>query len=464
MKLARFLVMNKLSFSLALLVFAGSAVGAVPKYPKGVWAGYGVGPDIPPSLVDNIGIVGVGVSEDWNEIEVTKGVYSWGPLDGKIAKAKAAGFKINLVITNSSDNTPTWLLDGSQTVNPVQIDLLDPASVHKTFCQQIHTCLYWDAAFHAARLALIAAAGKHYTSDPEIVAVTAQFANHNSNDWNIQDTAGTIVCPSCPQTPPTKCGNQTVDQPAQWLAVGWTEQQMVQVGKDILDAYAAAFPNQNIKLPIGGLEDRLASTDPAHTNGTYTTMARDIENYVYGNTSLGILPQTYANRLFMQRNIVDATWGEGTKFDGLPPGFASPQYIKWMIRQHARPDGLTPGQAGLQMVAAASLGASDGCRLAGGTNGPCGPGCADQDCVIQTALDLARTYGTDFIEIFPQDGQNTSFYSIITDATVKMGGTPRNTPAPPTGLRIISSERRCISPMSLLNGKAFQDSGDFAMR
>jgi serine protease len=49
---------------------------------------------------------------------------------------------------------------------------------------------------------------------------------------------------------------------------------------------------------------------------------------------------------------------------------------------------------------------------------------------MQTALDIARTYNTDFIEIFPQDGQNPDFYAMITAATLAMGGTPRGLPSP----------------------------------
>ena len=66
--------------------------------------------------------------------------------------------------------------------------------------------------------------GARYTNDPAIVAVNmASFANHNTQDWNIQDTVGNIVCPRCPQPPPTLCGTIAVDQPSQWLAAGWTE-------------------------------------------------------------------------------------------------------------------------------------------------------------------------------------------------------------------------------------------------
>jgi hypothetical protein len=271
---------------------------------------------------------------------------------------------------------------------------------------------------------LIAAMGARYTNDPAIVAVNmAAFANHNSQDWNIQDTVGTIECPSCPQPPPTLCGTIVVDQPSQWLAAGWTEPTMLEIGKEMCDAAAAAFPNQNIKLPIGGLD----TTYTAFSGGTYTTMCRDIENYVYGNASLGIPPRPYANRFYMQRNTVAANWQVGTYFDTYTPSFDGDPYIKYMIRAHAHPNPpwTTPGQAGLQMVSAATLGSTTDCRQGGGSDGPCGPTC-DPVCVMQTSLDVARTYGAAFIEIWAQDDVNPAFYDMIKAATIAMGGTPRD--------------------------------------
>jgi Beta-galactosidase/Fibronectin type III domain len=417
----------------AIALGTNTAYAGVPAYPKGIWAAAGVDDDLPPELVNNLGVVGIGVSEDWNVVNPAPGVYDWTQLDSRVANAKAAGFRyIALAVTDSSENTPQWLLD---LLPPDQkIGLLDNAEQHTTFCQNINTALYWNPVFHQARLDLIAAAGAHYTNDPAIVATNAAaFANHNSNDWNIQDFIGSVQCPRCPQPPPTLCGTQIADQVQQWMDAGWTEQQMLQVGKEICDAAAAAFPNQNIKLPIGGLTDNRMSTpdgNPAH--GNYTQLARDIENYVYGNADLGIPPQPYANRFYMQRNTFTATWKNGDYYDTYTPPFEAEGYIKYMIRNHAKPasvGGLTPGQAGLQMVTAAMLGTINDCRLGGGPDGPCGPIC-DPVCVLQTTLDIARTYNTDFIEIFPQDGQNPDFYAMITAATIAMGGRPRGMPSP----------------------------------
>src|SRR6266446_4379387 len=396
----------------------------VPPYPVGVWAPYGIGNnDLDPALVNNLGVVGIIVAENWDIVNPAPGVYDWSSVDSRIAQSKAAGFNyISLTIIDSSADTPQWLLDSL----PVdqKIALLDIAPIHTTFCQFINTALYWNPTFHQARLDLIAAAGAKYTNDPAIVAVNmAAFANHDSNDWNIRDTIGPLVCPTCPQPPPTQCGTITLNQPSQWLAVGWSEPQMVEIGKETCDAAAAAFPNQNIKLPIGGLD----ITYPAFDGGTYTTMCRGIQDYVYGNASLGIPPRDYANRFFMQRNTVAANWQVGTYFDTYVPGFNADPYIKYMIRAHAHPNPpwTTPGQAGLQMVAAAVLGATTDCRQGGGPDGPCGPTC-DPTCVMQTSLDVARTYGTAFIEIWAQDSVEPDFYDMIKATTIAMGGTPRN--------------------------------------
>src|SRR6266536_4346213 len=177
-----------------------------PPYPIGVWGPFGAGHDIPPGLVNNLGIVGILISEDWDIVNPSPGVYDWHTVDSRIAQSKAAGFNyISLTIIDSSADTPQWLLDSLPADQ--KIALLDIAPIHQTFCQFINTALYWNPTFHQARLDLIAAAGAKYTNDPAIVAVNmAAFANHDSNDWNIQDTIGPLVCPSCPQPPPTQCG------------------------------------------------------------------------------------------------------------------------------------------------------------------------------------------------------------------------------------------------------------------
>src|SRR5438093_460166 len=76
---------------------------SVPPYPIGVWGQFGVAHDIDPALVANMGIVGIGVSDDWEAVNPAPGVYDWSGLDAKIAEAKAAGFQyLAVAVTDSA--------------------------------------------------------------------------------------------------------------------------------------------------------------------------------------------------------------------------------------------------------------------------------------------------------------------------------------------------------------------------
>jgi hypothetical protein len=359
---------------------------------------------VPEALVDNLGLVGLAATEDWEVIQTGPDTFDWTSLDHKIAAIKIAGFRyITLGITASSDNTPEWLLDS---LPPQEVIYLrDPAQLHDTYCDEIRTAVYWSPAFHAARLNLIRKAGERYANDPAIVAVSTQFANHNSNDWNIQDTIGTIG--------PCDDGNTyTVDQPAQWIAAGWTIQKMFDVGTQILDTTAESFPTQSIKLPIGGLADELVQPFLGPDSG-YGSLAKMIVDYV--------ATRPYDNRFYPQRNTVDANWGVASQLDTNPPSIKSIRYIKKLVWDHSRPDGLTPGRGGLQMVSAASLGPITNCRQGGGPRGPCGRTC-DPVCVLQESMDVSITFNTSFIEIWPHDAMNPDLYPIVESTTLAMGG------------------------------------------
>ncbi len=359
---------------------------------------------MPQALIDNKGLVGLAAQEDWDVIQTGPDTFDWTSLDHKIFAIKVAGFKyITLNITASSDKTPQWLLDS---LPPEEVIYLrDAGKYHKTYCDEIKTAVYWSPAFHAARLNLIRKAGERYANDPAIVAVNAQFINHHSNDWNLLDTIGTIG--PCPD------GNTyTVNQPAQWIAGGWTIQKMFDVGTQILDTTAESFPTQSIKLPIGGLDDALVQPFLGPTSG-YGSLAKMIVDY--GSA------QPYANRFYPQRNTVDANWGLASTLDTNPPGIDSIRYPKLLVWNHTRPDGPTPGQGGLQMVESATDGSTTGCRQGGGPNGPCGPTC-DPLCVLQDSLEVSLSYNPSFIEIWPDDGMNPNLYSLIESTTLAMGG------------------------------------------
>lgn len=383
----------------------------VPDYPKGMYTSIGTTATVPAAIAANKGIVGLGVGLNWNIIEpVPGGGYDFSQMDLRIQNAKNAGFQsIVLQITWSPFDSP---LIGNT------IPILDVGEDHNTFCQLLTVPLYFDPDYHAARLALIAAAGARYTNDPAIKATFATFMSRSSMDWGTFTQVGASPCP-----PPN---NAPLDQPQQLLDAGWTRALMLQIGKEIVDAVAVAFPNQCLKLPIGAIKDnRLNQTSPDPLGGlaNQTTLAREITDYVYGNTSLGIPARPYANRFYISRNTFAVPSPTAPELIANPPPVTSENYIFKMILDKSP-------NSGLQTVDAASR-CRDGqvCRQNGSQP------CINALQVMTNSLDEMRTYGTTWLECFTQDGQNvtvypayngrTTFYQLMRDTTIAMGGTPR---------------------------------------
>jgi hypothetical protein len=385
-------------------------------YPIGIYGLTGTG-DLDPNLADQPGLVGVNLHIEWPDVEKSQGVYDWSRMDALIQQAKDLGFTAIV-------DTPQWMLD--LLPDDKKIDIIDDAQQHPEYCKKVPTALYWNPTWHAARKAMIVSAGARYSSDENIVAVLQAAAfNQNSSDWHIQDTVDPgFTCPPCPGHPPQLCGPQPLDQPQQWLDAGWTRERMLVIGKEMADTAAAAWPRQNLKLPIGGLDDRLAMDTPL--NDGYSRLARDMELYIYGSdgTRTGP-PRPYADRFYMSRNILTATWESGPFFDTFTPGFGAQRYIQYMIRRHARDYNR---RAGLQSVADATDGGND-CALNGsGACVGCVPGAnppAVALCMIQAAIAVAVTYETTFYEVFAKDARNLAFRQAFIDGTIAMGGTPR---------------------------------------
>jgi len=387
-------------------------------YPKGVW---GLGGDTPELLAPNKGLVGVNLSLFWYEVEKSDGAYDFTKLDAKVAKAKAAGFTHLVVsVTASSENAPAWLVNEREAAGQA-ITFLDPGHEGTTYGKPIVTVLPWDTRYQEKRIALYAAVAAHYKDDPAIIGSFTPFANHRTNDWNITDSVTTLTnIPSSSCPPPAgsyvdgtlvthgdgSC-NVGIDQPSQWLAKGWTRDKMLNVGKEIIAANSAAWPGKILKLPIGGLDTRLANTSPDPRDGgpgNYSTLAWETVDWLD--------KQPFASQVYISRNVVSATWGPPPATE---PSYGSEAYIKWMIFKRVP-------LAGLQTVTSASMCVPDGvtlCRLNG--NQPT----TDLKDVMQRALNAMVGYGVPFAEEWYADAKNPDFFDMTVAATKAMGGTPR---------------------------------------
>ena len=101
---------------------------------------------------------------------------------------------------------------------------------HSTYGQAVTIPVFWDPIFLAKKIAFIQAAGAHFAAHSSIAVVACSFANATTGDWNIPDAPEDI---------------------ANWQAAGYTTELMVNAGETIIDATMAAFPNQNVAMPIG---------------------------------------------------------------------------------------------------------------------------------------------------------------------------------------------------------------------
>src|SRR5438874_11451370 len=242
------------SVCLLMIGLISVAEATVAPIPKGIFCMPVKNPDgFPDQILNDSRIVGLDIGDQWQDIETTEGVYDWSTLDTQLAQAKAHGKKIALGITSGGLNVPDWLLANYPAIQT--FTFIDTNPHHSTYGQPVTMPIFWDPIFLAKKIAFIQAAAAHYASHSSVAVVSCSFANATTGDWNIPDAPEDI---------------------ANWLAAGYTTELMVNAGETLIDATMAAFPNQNVVMPIGrnttGLDptvDYLSETVVDYATSTY---------------------------------------------------------------------------------------------------------------------------------------------------------------------------------------------------
>ena len=217
------------SLCLVTIGFISVANATVAPIPKGIFCMPVQGANgFPDQILNDTRIAGLDLGDQWQDIETSEGVYDWSTLDTQLAQAEAHGKKVVLGITSGGLNIPDWLLTNYPNIQP--FTFIDPNPHHSTYGQPVTMPVFWDPIFLAKKIAFIQAAAAHYASHSSIAVVTCAFANSTTGDWNIPDSPEDI---------------------AHWEAAGYTTELMVNAGETLIDATMAAFPNQNVTMPIG---------------------------------------------------------------------------------------------------------------------------------------------------------------------------------------------------------------------
>ena len=312
--------------------------------------------------------MGLDLGGKWGDIEGTEGVYDWSSIDSELAKAEAHGKKVVLAIVSGGLNVPDWLLADYPAIQT--FSFIDTNPYHPTYGQEVTIPVFWDPIFLAKKIALIQAAGVHFAAHSSIVVVACSFANSTTIDWNIPDAPEDI---------------------ANWLAAGYTSELMVNAGEAIIDATMAAFPNQNVTMPI--------SRGAGDLDPTLDYLSETVVDYA---------TTTYGRFITTKDSLSTTT----------PDPSISNSLDNWQVLFDQCP---TVATQMLWYVSGDST-----YWMNGGVPG-------DPGTILLNAITIGTHYGTQYQEIYEVDLENPILSSVIDIANTLLTVTPPP-PAAPTNL------------------------------
>jgi len=263
-----------------------------PGLPRGVFSltpGGGNQP-IDAAALSNPDVDGISIENKWYLLEPSEGVYDWSTIDGFMAQVAPTGKKILIRVatmggrSSVGGNTPDWVMNavGSNTIT--YFDTGD--------ARNVTIPLFWDTTFLAKKKAMIGAIGARYSSNPLVRIMTASFANAQSEDWSVPDSATVDGIPPAGSS-----------QASRMLAAGYTHAKMVDAGKQIMDATAIAWPRQVIYTAVG----RIGS--PLETD--VDSVARDVRDATrgtWGSSRLVIGKNNISNKMPFAPPPLDSVW------------------------------------------------------------------------------------------------------------------------------------------------------------
>ncbi len=325
--------------------------------------------------LNNSAVKGILFGQDWRTLEPSEGNYNWATLDNGLQKIIDAKKAVSLNIMDTGARTPDWV----KNIPGVQLFFFyDTNKYQSTYCQKLTLPVYWDSIFLRKRKDFINALADHinkkFGSNVVKGVMVSPFASVN-NDWFIPHTVGTSACGA-------------EDDIQEWESLGYSNSKMLAAAEETINDWAAAFPGAVLKLPI--------AFSP-QIGGNSTDLAEAVVNWAY---------YRYPTKFYAQMNGFFAQTPVATdpSVKNATPGTIN--YILKLLTN--RP------QMGLQMLASATQGNSDGCRQ----NGKISP-CPSYD-VLSQSVNGALSYNPSFIEYWSQDADNPQLLPILQNAEQRM--------------------------------------------
>jgi hypothetical protein len=332
-----------------LLVSRGIAqLPAPPTVPRGVFALIKSGAPTGSSALSNPDVDGISLREGWNAVNPSEDTYDWSYFDTEIAKAKNAGKKVLIRVLDGGTSLPDWVRAASEAAGEPTFSFYETAAQGG---QIVTEPVFWAPTLLAKKAKLIAAFGARYNSNPTVAIVTCQFAGARSDDWNVPDSTTVDGIPPTGST-----------QTSRWLAAGYTTARMVDAGNQVVNNTMAAFPDKPVGLAIGRTSTTLDPEGKDYIAQIVTSNARTM----------------WGNRMVATKNSISA------KMTPPPPPIGS----FWRLLWDSQPE------VGGQMLWFTYNDSTY--RNNGGVP-------ADPTTVLEKAVDLAHSYGLNYLEIYQAD-------------------------------------------------------------
>lgn len=207
------------------LAFAPSQAAETP---RGIYVAYGR------VLNENIlrapYLTGVLVRVPWREIEPAEGRYDWSYLHREINLAQRHGKKVTLAVS-AGPNTPDWVYEAGAAA--FRFTFLNPHSPRGGQAARIP--LPWDRVFLDKWTRTIAALGREFGGNPGITLVHVTGSSKNGFELQL---------PEDPMRP--RAGASA----GPWAEQGFEGKRFTAAWREIIDAFARAFPDKALDLEV----------------------------------------------------------------------------------------------------------------------------------------------------------------------------------------------------------------------
>jgi PKD repeat protein len=313
---------------------------------------------IPSGILTNANVDGYSARATWSFIEPSQGVYNWSNLDSVISAAAAAGKKVTLSVA-AGIKTPSWVY----AAGAKSFSYIDDTSPNT---QSIP--VPWDSVFLAQWKSLIQQLGNRYAGNSALTQVKITGIATDTAETQLPNSTGATV---------TQSGKTwtTTNDPVNWQAIGYTRLRVENAWQTIADAWAQAFPKQQISTILVP-----NNFPPIDNNGNIYSNAQHADNQIL-NDFINLGMARYGSQFAVQNNGLNDAWiftQASSQADQVPTGY---QTLWWVT-----------GDSTYKM--------NNGTPIAITTE-------------LQTALNTAIADHARFLEIYPEDITNSTLQSVL---------------------------------------------------